>query len=113
MLNLEVLALQTLYLTLFLPGNTCLSSNLSTKPELSRQDGNLLLDNESESYEEVVDGMELQSMVNVSEEVEAEGRGLICQYGELSQSLNPNLVISKPFYLNLINFSILRKYFHN
>ncbi|KAG2102164.1 hypothetical protein BD769DRAFT_1393711 [Suillus cothurnatus] len=80
MLNLEVLALQTLYLTLFLPGNTCLSSNLSTKPQLSRRDaadelGNLLLDNESESYEQVVDGMELQSMVNVSEEVEAEGRG--------------------------------------
>ncbi|KAG2130580.1 hypothetical protein BD769DRAFT_1386968 [Suillus cothurnatus] len=44
-------------------------TNLSTKPQLSRQDGNLLLDNESESYEQVVDGMELQSMVNVSEEL--------------------------------------------
>jgi hypothetical protein len=39
------------------------------------ESGNLLLDNELESYEQVVDGMELQSMVNVSEEVEAEGCG--------------------------------------
>jgi hypothetical protein len=39
------------------------------------ESGNLLLANESESYEQVVDGMELQSTVNGSEEVEAEGRG--------------------------------------
>ncbi|KAG1740976.1 hypothetical protein EDB19DRAFT_2024840 [Suillus lakei] len=39
------------------------------------ESGNLLLDNKSESYEQVVDGMELQSTVNGSEEVEAEGHG--------------------------------------
>lgn len=39
------------------------------------ESGNLLLDNESESYEQVVDGMELQSTANGSEEVEAESRG--------------------------------------
>jgi hypothetical protein len=39
------------------------------------ESGNLLLDNKSESYEQVVDGMELQSTVNVSEEVEAKGHG--------------------------------------
>jgi hypothetical protein len=63
MLNLEVLApsLQTSSVILFLLGNTISSL--------------YVISNESESYEQVVDGMELQSTVNGSEEVEAEGRG--------------------------------------
>jgi hypothetical protein len=74
MLNLEVLApsLQTSSLILFLLGNT-----ISSVPHgySADESGNLLLANESESYEQVVDGMELQSTVNGSEEVEAEGCG--------------------------------------
>ncbi|KAG2097258.1 uncharacterized protein F5147DRAFT_778061 [Suillus discolor] len=106
MLNLEVLALQTLSLILFLPGNTISSdpSDISMDTVLEHitlgeasvphgysadESGNLLLDNELESYEQVVDGMELQSMVNGSEEVEAEGR-------DISGKIKPNIDILYP-----------------